>query len=171
MKDSTRSTLHFALVFLGLCILLAGAVMWVGLREYDHHYSLEGEYDSMPSDWNEDDALVPGASHDQSYADYDELDDRERRIVDGVIEDDRSYTFESPGEIPPTLVEQEGRFYQFDYRRSFAWTDPGMAGSTLAVFLGLWLSFEGIRREQFPHVPFYRNCYRRLTSPIRRFQG
>lgn len=167
MKDSTRSTLHFLLVFLGVSVLLAGAVMWVGLRDYDHHYAFEGTYDTIPEKWNERTNPVQRAEYREEYAAYDELDDRERRIFHGAIDDGRRYSFQSQAEVPPTLVEKDGTFYLFDYHRSFDWTDPGMAGATATLLAGFWIAFEGVRREQFPHVPVYRNVYRKLTGPIR----
>jgi hypothetical protein len=168
MNESTRSTLHFLLVLLGVCLLLAGTVMGVGLRDYDHHYAFEETSETIPDDWNEATNPMQGAEYDEQYAPYDELDDRERRIFEAAVEDGKRYTFQSQAQLPPTLVEKDGTYYVFAYTRSFDWTDPGMAGATLTLFGGFWLAFEGIRREQFPHVPVYRNLYRKVFGPFRR---
>lgn len=168
MKESTRSTLHFLMVFVGVIILLAGAVMWIGIRDYDHHYEFDRTADTIPDDWNDQTNPMAQAEYQQEYAPYGELDDRQRRIFDRAVEDGRDYTFQSPGEVPPTLVRKDATYYVFTYNRSFDWTDPGMATATLTMIGGFMLSFEGIRREQFPHVPVYRNLYRKLTGPVRR---
>lgn len=168
MKESTRSTLHFLLVFVGILVLLAGAVMWVGVRDYDHHYRFDRTAEQIPDNWNDKTNPMAQAEYDEEYAPYGELTDRQRRIFDRAVEDDRSYTFQSQAEVPPTLVRKDGTYYVFTYNRSFDWTDPGMAGATLAMFAGFLLAFEGVRREQFTHVPVYRNLYRKVTRPVRR---
>lgn len=168
MNESTRSTLHFLMVFVGVAILLAGAVMWVGVRDYDHHYSFDRTADRIPDDWNDNTNPMAQAGYDEEYAAYGELTDRHRDIFDRAVEDDRSYVFQSQSEVPPTLVRKDGTYYVFTYKRTFDWTDPGMAAATLTVIGGFMLSFEGIRREQFPHVPVYRNLYRKATGPVRR---
>ena len=171
MNDSTRSTLHFLLVFFGLFVLLVGVVMGVGLRDYDHHYSFDRTAESIPDEWNEQNNPMAQAGYDEQYAGYGELTDRQRQIFHEAVDDGRSFVFQSEAEIPPTLVEKDGTYYVFSYNRSFDWTDTAMAGAVLLSLGGLWLSFEGIRREQFSHVPVYRNVYRKITGPIRRVLG
>lgn len=171
MNESVRSTLHFLLVFVGVMILLAGVVMGVGLRDYDHHYSFDRTAESIPDDWNDQTNPMAQAGYNEQYATHEELTDRQQRVFRAAVEDGRNYVFQSEAEIPPTLVERGDTYYVFSYNRSFDWTDPGMAGAVLLSLGGFWLSFEGIRREQFPHVPVYRNAYRKLTGPIRRVLG
>ena len=168
MKDSTRSTLHFLLMFFGVCILLAGAIMWVGLRDYDHHYAFEGEYDQMPDKWNDKNSPSARAEYDEKYASFQELSERQRGMFEQAVDRGEQFTFQSQGEVPPTLIRKGETYYMFTYHKTFDWTDSGMGGATLLLFGGFWLTFEGIRREQFPHVPVYRNVFRRVTGPLRR---
>ena len=171
MKESTRSTLHFLLVFVGAMILLGGVVMGVGLRDYDHHYSFDRTSDTIPDDWNQKNNPMGQAEYDEQYASYTDLSDRQRAIFHAAVDDGKDYTFQSQAELPPTLINKDGTYYVFTYTRTFDWTDPGMAGSVATLLGGFLLAFEGIRREQFPRVPVYRNLYRTVTSPLRRLLG
>lgn len=171
MKESTRSTLHFLMVFVGAMILLGGVVMGVGFRDYDHHYSFDRTADTIPDDWNEQNNPMAQAEYSEQYANYTDLTDRQRGIFQAAVENGKSYTFQSQAELPPTLISKEGTYYVFTYNRSFDWTDLGMASATATILGGFLLAFEGIRREQFPRVPVYRNLYRTITSPFRRLFG
>lgn len=171
MNDSLRSTLHFLMVFVGAMILLGGAAMGVGLRDYDHHYSFDRTADSIPDDWNDNTNPMAQAEYNEQYANYSELTDRQREIFHAAVDDGKSFTFQSSSKVPPTLISKEGTYYVFTYNRSFDWTDPGMAGATATVLAGFLLAFEGIRREQFPRVPVYRKLFRAVTSPFRRLLG
>ena len=168
MKESTRSTLHFLMVFFGAMILLGGVVMGVGFRDYDHHYSFDRTADTIPDDWNEQNNPMGQAEYSEQYANYTDLTDRQREIFKAAVEDRKHYTFQSQAELPPTLIDKDGTYYVFTYNRSFDWTDPGWAGSVVTFLGGVLFAFEGIRREQFPRVPVYRNFYRAITSPFRR---
>lgn len=167
MRESLRPTLHFLMVFIGLFIFFAGGALWFGFADHDHHYEYNGAYDHQPEEWDQNNAIDPRTNVYEDWVEYDELTPRDERIFQQA-RDGKEFVFQSFEDVPPTLVTRDGTYYLFDYYQTFDWSDPRTSGPALTVLLGFMIVFEGIRREQFTHVPVYRNLYRKLTGPIRR---
>lgn len=145
-----RSAVNFAIFFVGVMVVIAGAMFWLNVRDYDQHYYFESAHDQQP----------PNYGGDSAY--YESLPERQKRIVDGAIEG-QNYEFGNDAVVPPPLVRKDGTYYKFVSFRTFDWSDPGMLLSIVIVLVGGLVTIEGIRREQFPntdladvkyHMPF-----------------
>lgn len=134
-----RSVVNFAIFFVGVMVVMAGAMFWLSVRDYDQHYYFETSYDQQP----------PNYRGDSAY--YEELPTRQREIVDGAIAG-RNYQFGEDAAVPPPLVRKGDTYYKFVSFRTFDWSDPGMVLSVVIVLAGALITLEGIRREQFPHT-------------------
>jgi hypothetical protein len=130
-----RSALRFALLFVGVCVMLASAPLWLGMADFDYHFSYEGQ------------VADPTFEQELDTTPYRQLDAETRRIVDGAI-DGRSYTFEDGSRSLPQYVSRDGTFYGFDSRRAVDWTHPGTVAPLVLGLVGLWLVVEAVQHER-----------------------
>jgi hypothetical protein len=130
-----RSTLRFALMLLGVCVLLASGPIWLGTADFDYHFSYAGQ------------VADPTFQQETKTTPYRQLDAEARRIVDNAL-DGRSYNFEDDTRSLPPYVSRDGTFYAFDAGRSVDWTNPGSFVPVLTGLAGLWLVFEAVQHER-----------------------
>ncbi|HET7324826.1 MAG TPA: hypothetical protein VFJ06_10880 [Halococcus sp.] len=127
--------LRFVFLVLGMCILLASVVMWVGLADFDYHFSYGHELDS------------PSFVQKTHATPYEQLDGTKKHIVDAAF-DGRSFTFEDDTKDLPEIVNKNGVYYKFASNRAIDWTNPNTFGPTVFGFVGLWLVLEAIQHER-----------------------
>lgn len=135
------STLRFALMALGICVLLASAPLWLGTADFDYHYSYKGQIEDLS--FQQETETTP----------YRQLDPGTKRIVDSAI-DGQSYDFEDDTRDLPKFVSRGETYYSFDARRAIDWAYPGTFAPLLAGLVGFWMVFEAVqheRRQLGPH--------------------
>lgn len=139
-------TLHYALFFVGVFLLIGGVVLGVGAFEYE--VKLLDTVEEVPE----------GV---EAFAQYDSLGDRDRAMVDRAIAGER-VVVRGPDELPGTperrgklAVQRDDQYYVLSRRIFFNWrTTFGIASLALGV-AGLAALSESIRRHHFPHRPVY----------------
>jgi hypothetical protein len=136
-----HSTLRFSLMLLGVCVMLASAPLWLGMSDFDYHFSYEGQVED------------PNFQQELETTPYRQLDAGTKRIVDTAL-DGRSYTFEDDTRSLPSYVSRGGTFYAFDSRRAIDWTYPGTLVPILAGLAGLWMVFEAVQHERSQLGPY-----------------
>lgn len=142
-------TLHFVMLFVGMCVVFASVGGFLMFRDYTYRYSLSDQSDTYP------------LHSDEHFANYEDLSPAKQRIVDGAI-GGKAYTFSSSDRRPPGIVRKGDTYYLFSTLRSFDWFDPGVWVSTIVFFVGWGLAIEGVRRDIFPNDTLREQVARRL---------
>lgn len=138
--------LQFLLVFAGFVLLAGSVAVGVGALHYEVTKvdTVEGQAPEL-----------------RAFVEYDELDGRDKAVVDRALAGER-VTARSPDQLPGP-GHRQGKFgvhddgtYHVLTRRIFfnAATPFGMASIGLGV-VGVACVSEGVRRRQFPHRPVY----------------
>ena len=130
-----RSTLRFALMFVGVCAMLASVPLWLGMADFDYHYSYAGQIEN------------PSFYQKTETTPYRQLDSETRRIVDSAM-NGRSYTFEDDTRTLPPLVSRGDTYHEFDARRVIDWTYSGTFAPIALGLVGFWLVFEAVQHER-----------------------
>ena len=132
----TRSSgLRFALMLLGVCVLLGSAPVWLTTADFDYHYSYERTVEN------------PTFRQETQTSPYRQLTSEEKRVVDAAI-DGKTFSFEDDSTTFPPYVSRGGTTYQFDARRAIDWTNPGSFVPILVGVVGLWLTIEAVQHER-----------------------
>jgi hypothetical protein len=130
-----HSTLRFAFMLLGVCVLLASGPLWLGTADFDYRFSYDGQ------------VADPSFQQELETTPYRQLDTGAKRIVDNAL-DGQSYDFEDDTRSLPKYVSRGGTFYAFNAGRSVDWTNPGSSVPVLTGLVGLWLVFEAVQHER-----------------------
>jgi hypothetical protein len=130
-----RSTLRFAVMILGVCVLLGSAPLWLGTADFDYHFSYDGQ------------VADPTFQQETETTPYRQLDAETRRIVDSAL-GGRSYTFEDGTRSLPQYVLRDGTFHGFDSNQIIDWTNPASFVPVLTGLVGLWMVFEAVQHER-----------------------
>jgi hypothetical protein len=136
-----RSGFRYAVMVLGVCVLLGSAPLWLGMADFDYQFSYEGR------------VADPTFQQELETTPYQQLDADIRPIVDNAL-DGRSYTFEDGTRSLPEYVSRDGTLHGFDSRRAVDWTNPGSSVPILSGLVGLWLVFEAVQHERKHLGPF-----------------
>jgi hypothetical protein len=129
------SGLRFALLFLGICVLLASVPLWFGMADFDYHFS----YDRTLRD--------PSFYQQTQTSPYGQLLDENKRVVDAALAG-KTFEFEDDTKNLPEIVRKDGVYRKFNARRTIDWTYPGTLGPTVLGFMGLWIIIESIQHER-----------------------
>lgn len=130
-----HSTLRFALLFVGVCVMLGSVALWFGTADFDYHYGFDGQIDDVS--FQQEIRTTP----------YGQLSPDTKRIVDRAVQG-RSFTFENGEMSLPTLVSHGGTYYRFDARRVVDWLNPGSVVPVLSGLMGLWATIEAVQHER-----------------------
>lgn len=133
-------TTNFALLFVGVIVIFAGATVWIATLDHDHKYFYETAHDEWPR----------YAEGDLAY--YEDLSDEDRRIVDGA-RNGTAYRFEERAPVPPEVIKKDGTYYEFEHNRIIDWGKPATAGSTLLSATGAAIALFAIRRDIHENPP------------------
>lgn len=137
----TRSSgLRFALMVLGVCVLLASVPLWLGMADFDYHYAFDRTIEN------------PTFEQETETAPYRQLSSGDKRVVDAAL-DGESFTFEDDSKEFPQYVSRAGTYYRFEARRAVDWTNPSTLGPTLLGVLGLWGTIEAVQHERMSLGP------------------
>lgn len=137
---------HFLLIFVGFVLVVAGTMVGVGALEYEV---------------KQIDTADVAPKNVQGFVDYEDLEGRQKEIVDRAIAGER-VVVRAEGDLPGTkqrkgnLGVHKGDTYHILTRHLFFnWRNKfGMAALAL-WFAGLAAMLEAIRRDRFPHRPVY----------------
>jgi hypothetical protein len=124
---------RFALLFLGVSVMLAGAAGWLALADKDYQYRYVGTEDRQPR-------------HEGSLGYYDSLSDAERSVVDRAMAGEAP-RLESRANLPPEVIERDGEYLVFRGYAYYDWTNPRTAGPTGVGLLGLGMVVLAVRSD------------------------
>lgn len=130
MATSTRD---FALLFLGVCVLLAGVGLWFAIADQDYQYVYQETTDSQPR-------------FSETLGYYDQLSASEQEMVDRAL-DGEAPRAETRGQTPPPVVKRGDEYLVFRRYSYFDWTDPRTGGSVLVAVLGLAGIVQAVRSD------------------------
>ncbi|WP_255149765.1 hypothetical protein [Halorarius halobius] len=133
MSPFDRSSLYFAMVFVGACVMFAGAGGFLALHDQDWKYSYDCAEDAFPQ--NEGNVVY-----------YDTLSPEERQSVDSALDGETLY-FETEEPVPPTVVKKNGTFHVFDRFTVFDYYSEGTYGPIAVALVGMTLIVDGARRD------------------------
>lgn len=128
-----RSSLHFAMVFVGACVMFAGVGGFFALHDQDWKYSYDRSQDAFPG--NEGNVVY-----------YSTLSADEQASVDRALDGETLY-FETEEPTPPTVVKKNGTYHVFNRFTVFDYHHRGTYGPIGVVVLGLALMADGARRD------------------------
>lgn len=132
-----NSTLRFALLFLGICILLGSVAIWFGVADFDYQYSFDEDHQANELSFQE-----------KTQADrYDQLTPDTRKTVDQAL-NGKEFSFENDEKQLPKYVSQGDTYHEFNSKRAADWTNPATFSPILTGILGFWLMLEAIQHER-----------------------
>lgn len=124
---------HFALLFLGASVMLAGVAGWFALADRDYQYRYVGTEDRFPQ-------------HEGDLGYYDSLPPEEREIVDRAMAG-QTPRLESRTNLPPDVIERDGEYHVFRGYSHFDWLNPRTFGPTGVGLLGLGMVVLAVRSD------------------------
>ncbi|MFC6724892.1 hypothetical protein ACFQE1_11025 [Halobium palmae] len=123
---------HFALLFLGVCVAMTGALTWIGFADDDFRYAIDGADDDPPRGVTD-------------IREYDGLTDRQRRIFDRARAGE---TIHFEDEYPmPRVVKRDGTYYTSVAPRYYDWTNPRTFVPALVFLAGVATMVHAVRLD------------------------
>lgn len=129
-----RSTLHFVMLFVGICVAFVGVGGWFALHDTDYGYSYDRASDTFPQH----------ADGTTEY--YDQLEANQRAAVDRAMAGE-TLRYETEEDVPPAVVRKNETYHAFDKWAYFDWLNPVTLGPTLVGLLGVGITVEAARRD------------------------
>ncbi|WP_254544148.1 hypothetical protein [Halomarina pelagica] len=126
-------TRRFALFFLAVCVLFAGAGTWFATHDKDYTYTFDRAEEEVPR-------------YEGNVEYYDGLTPEQRRAVDAAVEGEVQ-RFEHREEVPGTVVRKGETYYVFEMTARFDYANPGTFVPMLVGLSGLGLIVLTIRRD------------------------
>ncbi|WP_114577910.1 hypothetical protein [Saliphagus sp. LR7] len=144
-----QNWVHFGMLLIGLMFIIAGIVSGIVAAEYVifHEKSVQNAENVSEE--------IPK----YGVAEYEELSEEHRQIVDGTIEGERYRFDDNDTEAiawgTGRVVSQDGRYHVIPRETTINWKSaPGALALALGI-AGILLIIEAIRRDHFPHYrPF-----------------
>lgn len=129
----------FALVFLGISLVIASALLFVAVRQYDHHCKVTGTVDR------------PNGQQEVMF--YEELSPAGKSLFDRMVAH-RNRAYVSPAcQSFGGLLKYQGTYYETPYWRTFHWTAPKMLGD-VGVFLGGVVLLGWVTKSRMRRTPW-----------------
>jgi hypothetical protein len=129
----SSSWTHFVLLFLGACVMLAGAAGWLALADEDYQYRYVGTEDRQPK-------------HAGNLGHYDSLSPEERSIVDRAMAGETPRV-ENRENLPPEVIRRGDEYLVFSGYAHYDWVNPRTFGPTGVGLLGLAMVVLAVRAD------------------------
>jgi len=134
LPEIPPSTKHFAMLFLGACIMFAGIGAWFAMADMDYHFEYKYATDEYPR--NEGDLTY-----------YPQLNDRQRGAFHGAVEDGERHSFDDRRGVPAPVIKRNDTYYVFRTFGYYDWLDPVTLGPTALALLGMGVIVDAGRRD------------------------
>ncbi|MFB6069667.1 MAG: hypothetical protein ABEJ76_01480 [Halanaeroarchaeum sp.] len=134
MGPRAAGAIRFALLYLAIGLVFAGALGFIGFADKTHHYDYHTSRSEPP-----DGCCV---------VDYETLTPAQQRMVDLALSGEQlTFVYETAAPIPEEIVVKNGTYHVFAYYTTFDWLDYRTFVPAGLIAAGVGVAYGAIRWE------------------------